>query len=230
MILDSNSRTSFGFPSLSGRRLGPHWLVPLCRVMAALVAVFGCTEASSAVAPGSEPKAWPANPAKHVVVLTRTPADAASQRLIKAAEAAAPPKDAVRKAAGETKLPETGPLWWYREELGVRIPFAVTGDAVKYFAELVGRYGKESFTRFVEPNSRLEYSAKVTTHKMFSRDDESFSNVRVVTLTLHFSQNFCATGTEGQSFQKERIVVFDSAGTLLKIFGDGTTESPVLAI
>jgi len=230
MIPDSPAHASFGFAGLSRRRLGPNWRLSLCRVTAVLTALLWHTEASSAVAPDSEPKKWSANSAKHVVVLTRTPSDADSQRLIKAAEAAAPPKEAVQKAAGETKLPETGPLWWYREELGVRIPFAVTGDSVKYFSELVGRYGKQSFTRFVEPTSRLEYSAKVTTHETFSRDNESFSNVRVVTLTLHFRQNFCATGTEGQSFQKERIVVFDAAGAVLKIFGDGPTESPVLAI
>ena len=201
-----------------------------CRGVALLATALWTTHAAAALAPGSEPKKWPANAAKHVVTLTRTPADAASQRLIKAAEAAVPSRDELKKAAGDFKLPEDGSPWWYKEELGVRIPFAVTGEAVKYFADLVGRYGKETFTRYVEPNSRLTYSAKVASHETFTRDTATFSNVRVVTLTLDFSQNFCATGTEGMSFRKERVVVFDASGAILKIFGDGPTETPVLAI
>ena len=186
--------------------------------------------AQAAVVPGAEPKKWPADEAKHTVVITREAADDAGRRLIAAAEAAQPARDEVRKAAGDTRLPDKGPVWWYKEELGLRIPYALTGEAVAYFTGLVRRYGKESFTRYTEPSSRVEYTAKVAAHESFTHEQATFAGVRVVTLKLKFSQNFCATGTEGLAFEKERTVVFDAAGKILAIIGDGPTETPILAI
>jgi hypothetical protein len=186
--------------------------------------------APAAVVPGAEPKKWPANAQKHTVVITREAADDASRRLIAAAEAAQPPRTKVQKAAGDAKLPENGPLWWYKEELGLRIPYALTREAVTYFTSLVKKYGQESFTRYAEPSSRVEYTAKVAAHDSFSHEKSTFTNVRVVTLKLTFNQNFCATGTEGLAFEKERKVVFDAAGTILLVLGDGPTETPILAI
>lgn len=184
----------------------------------------------AAVVPGAEPKKWPANAQKHTVVITREATDNESRRLIAAAEAAQPPRAEVQKAAGDAKLPEKGPLWWYKEELGLRIPYALTREAVTYFTSLVKKYGQESFTRYSEPSSQVEYTATVAAHESFSHDQSTFANVRVVTLKLKFSQNFCATGTEGLAFEKERTVVFDAAGKILLIIGDGPTETPILAI
>jgi hypothetical protein len=67
-------------------------------------------------------------------------------------------------------------------------------------------------------------------HKEFTLDGKSFKNVHVVTLKLTFSQNFAATGTEGMHFEKKRIVVLDNDGKVLQVFGDGSTEVPILAI
>jgi hypothetical protein len=184
----------------------------------------------AAVVPGAEPKKWPATAERHKVVVTREAVTEADRRLIAAAEAAQPPRAEVQKAAGETKLPASGPLWWYKEQLGLRIPYALTGEAVTYFTELVRKYGKESFTRYSEPSSRVAYTAKVAEHESFTHGKETFANVRVVTLKLEFGQNFCATGTEGLAFTKERTVIFDTAGALLLIIGDGPTETPILAI
>ena len=185
---------------------------------------------AAAIVPGAEPKKWPANADKHTVTVTRKAADDAERRLIAAAEAAQPPRADVQKAAGETKLPEQGPVWWYREALGLRIPYALTTEAVDYFTALVRSYAKESFTRYTQPSSRVEYTASVAAHQSFQHEEASFTNVRVVTLSLAFDQNFCATGTEGLAFRKERTVVFDAAGKILAIFGDGPTETPILAI
>jgi len=82
----------------------------------------------------------------------------------------------------------------------------------------------------VEPSSRIEYQASVKSHAEFTHDGKSFRDVRVVTLKLSFTQNFCATGTEGMSFTKERVVVLDAKGTVVHITGDGPTETPILAI
>jgi len=200
---------------------------------ALLLCVFGLALSGSAIAavtPDSTPKDWPADPKKHQVTIRREARDDAERRLIATAEAALPPAADVRKAAGEAKLPDTDKLWWYKEELGLRIPYAITSDAVAYYTDLVKTYAKQTFNRYVEPSSRIEYQASVKSHAEFTHDGKSFRDVRVVTLKLSFTQNFCATGTEGMSFTKERVVVLDAKGTVVHITGDGPTETPILAI
>jgi hypothetical protein len=201
------------------------------RVAAALLASIAiAVPVHAAVAEGTQPKEFPANPAKHTVTVRREAADKAQSALIATAEAALPEKAALGKAAGEKGAPQGEKVWWYQEQLGIRIPFAITGDAVSYYSDLVEKYGKRTFNRYVEPSSRLEYNATVKLHKEFKLDGKTFLNVHVVTLKLKFSQNFAATTTEGMQFEKERTVVLDADGKVLHISGDGTTDALILAI
>ena len=199
---------------------------------------------AAAVLPGAMPKEWPANPAKHQVVIRRDATDKQQAAMIAAAEAAQPSAETLRQAAEardrndppglnqpkEAKAPVGDKVWWYKEQLGIRIPCAITADAVTYYSDLVGKYGKQVLKRYTEPNSRLDYHAGVKFHKAYKLADKTFNDVHVVTLKLTFDQNFVATGTEGIHFEKERIVVLDAAGKVLHISGDGPTEVPMLAI
>jgi hypothetical protein len=195
-------------------------------------------------APGFEPRDWPANPAKHQVVIRREATDAKQTAMIAAAEAAQPSKETLRQAAEardrndplglaqpkEAKAPVGDKVWWYKEQLGIRIPCAITADAVAYYSDLVGKYGKQVLKRYTEPSSRLDYHAGVKFHKEFKLGDKTFNDVHVVTLKLTFDQNFAATTTEGMHFQKERVVILDDKGKVLHISGDGPTEVPILAM
>ena len=203
--------------------------------IAAVLLLGGSLQTSDAAAvadgmPNSKPKQWPANPAKHVVKIVREAADDQQKSLIPKAEAALPSLEALKKAAGETGIPKGENVWWYKESLGIRIPFAVIGDAVTYYSDLVTAYGKQAFNRYAEPSSSLSYQAGVKFHKEFKLGEKSFSGVNVVTLKLTFSQNFSATQTEGMQIQKERVVVLDASGKVLQISGDGETEVPIMAI
>ena len=186
--------------------------------------------ATAAVTPDSKPKEWPANPAKHQIMIRREAADQQQSAMIAAAEAAHPAKETLKQAAGEAAVPAGEKVWWYEEQLGIRIPCAITADAVAYYSDLVGKYGKQVLQRYVEPSSRLDYHAGVKFHRDFKIGDKSFNNVHVVTLKLTFSQNFTATMTEGMRFEKERVVILDATGKVLHISGDGPTEVPILAI
>jgi hypothetical protein len=186
--------------------------------------------AVAAVVPGQEPKNWTANPAKHRVTIKREAGDSKLAALIATAEAAQPSKEAVRKAAEPAAPPQGDPLWWYKEELGVRIPYAVTRDAVTYYAELVRSYGRQSMKRYTEPTSEFNYHAGIQFHADFTHEGKSFKNVHVVTLKLKFTQNFCATVTEGMAIEKGRTVIIDDQGAVVLIHGDGPTEVPILAI
>ncbi|MCX6872199.1 MAG: hypothetical protein NTW21_00085 [Verrucomicrobia bacterium] len=199
---------------------------------------------TAAMLPDSKPKEWPADPTKHQVTIRREATDDKQSAMIAAAEAAQPSKEALRKAADardrndplglaqpkEAPLPAGDKVWWYKEQFGIRIPCAITADAVAYYSELVGTYGKQALNRYMQPSSRLDYHAGVKFHKEFKLDDKTFNDVHVVTLKLIFSQNFVATQTEGMQFEKERVVILDAKGKVLHLSGDGPTEVPVLAI
>lgn len=184
----------------------------------------------AAMTEDSKEKSWPANPDKHRITIRREAADAAQAKRIATAEAALPEAAALQKAIGDGPKPKDASQWWYREELGIRIPFAITAGTVEYYSKLVGNYGKQEFKRFLEPSSSVDYHASVAFHALFEQDGRKFADVHVVTLKLVFAQNFAATGTEGMHFEKSRSVVLDAAGKVLAVYGDGPTEVPVLAI
>jgi hypothetical protein len=176
------------------------------------------------------PKEWPANADKHTVVTVRSASDDAGRALITRAEGLQPDRAEMTKAAGDVPLPREGKVWWCREQFGIRIPYAVTGDAVTYYSGLVTGYGKMRMKRYAEPSSALKYTAAVKRHERFEVDGKNWQNVDVVTLKLEFRQSFCASGTEAFGFTKERTVVFDAQGKVLHVSGDGVTDVPVMAI
>ncbi len=211
---------------------------------ALLASVAVCGFAIASVLPGAMPKDWPANPAKHQIVIRREAADKQQTDLIAAAEAAQPAADSLRQAAEApdrndplrlnqpkgAKAPLGEKVWWYKEQLGIRIPCAITADAITYYSDLVRNYGKQALKRYTEPSSRIDYQARVKFYKEFKLGANSFSNVHVVTLKLTFDQNFIATVTEGMHLEKERLVILDGDGKVLRISGDGPTEVLILAI
>jgi len=176
------------------------------------------------------PKEWPANTNKHTVTIVRSASDEAGRGLIARAEGLQPDRAELVKAAGDVPLPREGKVWWCREQFGIRIPYAVTGDAVTYYTGLVTGYGKTRMKRYAEPSSALKYAAAVKRHERFELDGKTWQNVDVVTLKLEFRQSFCASGTEAFGFTKERTVVFDAQGKVLHVSGDGATDVPVMAI
>lgn len=186
--------------------------------------------AAAAVEEGTRPKDWPANPAKHQITVRREAADKKQAAMIAAAEAAQPSNKVLLQAAGAAGLPPGDKVWWYKEELGIRIPCAITADAIAYYSDLVGKYGKQDLKRYAEPSSRLDYHASVAFHNKFEHQGQTFKDVHVVTLKLTFSQNFVATQSEGMQFQKDRTVILNAEGKVLHITGDGPTEVPILAI
>jgi hypothetical protein len=188
--------------------------------------------ADAAMLPGSETKEWPANPAAHEVKIKRIFQNEAEAALITAAENAAPDQAALRAVALKHKevAKVVAKQWWTHEALGVKIPFALTADAISYYSDLLNGFGKQTLTRYSPPNSQFHYVAKVAKHASFTCGGITLLNVSVVTLSMNFNENFVTTTTEGMNFTKERIVIFDAKGKLLLTSGDGETTPAVLAI
>ncbi len=137
--------------------------IRLATALLAWITFTGLTTA--AVLPGTMPKEWPANPAKHQIVIRRDATDKQQAAMIAAAEAAQPSAETLRQAAEagddrndplglanpkEAKAPVGDKVWWYKEQFGIRIPCAITADAVTYYSDLVGKYGKQVLKRYTE--------------------------------------------------------------------------------
>lgn len=196
------------------------------------LSALAIVHSDAAMLPGSEPKEWPADPARHVVKVERVFQNDAESALITAAENLAPnEKELLAEAQKQDDAAKlVAKQWWYYEALAVKIPFALTADAVTYYTELVNGFGKQKLSRYSAPGSNFHYQARVSKHESFEIDGKTFTNVSVVTLSMTFSESFVTTVTEGMDFAKKREVVFDAAGKVLHCSGDGETQVPIMAI
>ena len=203
------------------------------RIFASLLLVFFSHPAGAAPLAGSKAKEWPASPEYHKINIQREAANDQEKQLIAAAEKVQPDVAALAKAptmdAAGVAQPQAG-TWWNKEVAGVRIPFAITADAVDYYQKLVTGYGQQKFVRFVRPSSEFRYHAKVAKLASYELNGKSLENVTLVSMTLKFRQNFAATVAEAFRFEKSRAVVFDKDGKILGIQGDGDVKVPVLAM
>ena len=148
------------------------------------------------------------------------------ERLIRIAEETYPPVDAVVAVAeshpGGHAPPAEERLWWYGEFDGVRLPYAVTLDAVRYYLGLTQALGRGDTTRthgIRMKHSEFSYSAGISRHpSTYSRDGRVFRDVYVVEMRLNWSDycgSECACG-----FSLDRTVVLRRDGTILCVFGD----------
>ena len=201
-----------------------------------IAVVMACGISHAAMTPDSKTQEWPANPARHQVVIETYARNDAEKRLIAIAEAAVVPKEELARAfaeepANKDKQPPTDKnAWWYAEKMDVRIPYAVTGAAVEYYKGLVTKWSKTKMTRYIEPNSKLLYMASVRHEDTFKLGDKVFDKVDVVNLKVEFSANFTTEGTMGLQFTKTRQVVIDATGKVVAVSGDGKTEALMIAI
>lgn len=142
------------------------------------------------------------------------------------AESLYPPRDIVEAAAdvawqGLREIPEVSDLWWTEEFDGIRLPYAITGPAVRYYMDLSAawREGDFSGSRGLTVEwSQLDYEASCQHFDKYYYGAELFENVFVVRLKLDWVSR---GGDHGMlRFDKERVVVFASDTSPLAVFGD----------
>jgi len=223
MEFHHHMKKSFSLPS-----------IPICVPIAwcfsiGLILMTANMQTKASLLPGAELQKWPANAENHEISIVREAENETAKNMIAAAEAAAPPVEALN-AAKEEHGSDNDTNWAHKEELGILIPYAITSEAVDYFTELVGKFQEQSVERYIEPSSHFSYRASVTFHENFTLNDTNLANVHVVTLWMEFSQNFATTMTEGMFFSKERTVILDEEGHVVHIDGDGDTHVPIVAI
>lgn len=184
------------------------WLGLVCGLIAVLPAQGGRVA-------GDGPKDWPANPAKHVITITRDAEHETGKKMIAAAEAA--PSD-------------TG-VWWMTEDgkpvftHGLKTPYAITNEALDYYTALIKEYQTKTWKGYSEPRSSLEYKSLVERHDTFTLKGKDYKNVFVVKMTLKFSIAF-VSGDGGADWSKTRTVVLDEKAQVLAVDGDANERFP----
>ena len=148
------------------------------------------------------------------------------EHLIRIAEETYPPPEAILAIAGSRSsgpaLSSEKRLWWYDDFDGVRLPYAVTLDAVRYYLGLLqamGRGDSAQTNRIRMKRGEFSYYANISPRpRTFSRDGRVFRDVYVVEMGLSWS-NYC--GPECACwFSLDRTVVLRRDGTVLCVFGD----------
>jgi hypothetical protein len=148
------------------------------------------------------------------------------ERLIRIAEETYPQSEAILPIAetrpGAEALQKEKRLWWYGEFDGVRLPYAVTMDAVRYYLGLVqamGRGDSAPTNGIRMKRAEFSYHANISDRPAtYSRDGRVFKDVYVVELGLRWS-NYCGS-TCACLFNIDRTVVIRRDGTVLCVFGD----------
>ncbi len=184
------------------------WLGMVCGLIAVMPAQGGRVA-------GDGPKDWPANPAKHVITITRDAEDETGKKMTAAAEAAPP---------------DTG-VWWMTEDgkpvftHGLKTPYAITNEALDYYTGLLQEYQTKTWKGYSEPRSSLEYKSMVGRHDTFTLKGKDYKNVFVVKMTLKFSIAF-VSGDGGADWSKTRTVVLDEKAQVLAVDGDANERFP----
>jgi hypothetical protein len=171
--------------------------------------------------------------AGHSSPLRRSFRNAEEERLIRIAEETYPQAEAVLSIAnsrpGREALSKEKRLWWYGEFDGVRLPYAVTMDAVRYYLRLTQALGRGDTTQtsgIRMKQSEFSYSARVSPRpSTYSRDGRVFKDVYVVDMRLRWS-NYCGSLC-ACDFHLDRTVVLRRDGTVLCVFGD---QKPMVVV
>lgn len=142
----------------------------------------------------------------------------AEEKLLRIAEETYPPTKAVAALAedgvGKSLLKEKR-LWWCGSYGAVRVPYAVTMDAVRYYLGLTQAMAKKS----VNPDknrSKFNYSASISPGlETVSMEGHVYRDVFAVKLRLEW----LSTGSL-VAFNLDRTVLLRPDGTVVGIFGD----------
>jgi len=172
-------------------------------------------------------------PRAFVATVNRGFRNAEEERLLRIAEETYPPTEAVLSIAGSRRgreaLSKEKRLWWYDKFDGVRLPYAVTMDAVRYYLALTQALGRGDTTEtkgIRMKSSEFSYHANISARPAtYSRDGRVFKDVYVVEMGLKWS-NYCGSLCACW-FHLDRTVVLRRDGTVLCVFGD---QKPMVVV
>lgn len=152
------------------------------------------------------------------------------KNLIALAESIYPERDSVLSVTPTELIPfiPGSNYWFYQSIDGVKIPYAITNEAIIYYSEIIDTLN--AIQNSLIYKAVFIYKAELTYYNSYTFEgldpitghplqSESFNNVYVVRMDLSWN-HFC--GLEcGLYIDHKRIVVFDIQGNPIRIFYDG---------
>lgn len=165
------------------------------------------------------------------ILIERTYVNDDEAQLIKEAEETQPVRENVLLVIGSPNKQEQigvdpeAPLWWYATFDGVRIPFAITADALTYYVNVIKAFEAGDFADSDGINmlkAYVKYEASVEYAEVYQLGESVHHDVALVQMKLSWSQ-YC--GPEcAMGFFKNRTVVFSASGDLIEVLEDGSTQ------
>ncbi|MEM1096856.1 MAG: hypothetical protein AAGJ10_19835 [Bacteroidota bacterium] len=163
--------------------------------------------------------------------INRESTTAFEAELLARAEATYQPRDSVLvnlSAEERLELPESD-YWYYTSFEDVRIPYAITGDAVSYYSDLIDVMNTGSDNSALR-SAALEYQASSLFRPSYTiigvdpitgerLANDTLDRVYVVEISLRWASG-CGEDCS-ISIDRERLIVFDEQGNLLRVLFDG---------
>ena len=154
----------------------------------------------------------------------RTPEE---EKLIRTAEITYPLREAISPPdwAMVQPIPARKHLWWLGPDEGLRVPYAITMDALRYYLDRTQRYGRGT-PPYGKPGamqtSVMSYFANVTFRSSFAKGKATFRDVNVVELRLEWGagSNLGKGFASAAGFVHDRTVLLDRKGHVVAVFGD----------
>jgi hypothetical protein len=161
------------------------------------------------------------------IAISRTYADSTCMRLLRLAETLPPDTAELFKVMPPQVKQEIPPaekngVWWYQIINGARIAYAITDKAVKYYAD--STLDKIASGSLITP--QMTYNGDVKYYENYGYDSLTYSQVYVAQMSLYFRNNSVMYFV---GFSKQRIVVFNKNGQVLKIYGDSEPTNVFIA-
>ena len=167
-----------------------------------------------------------------VATVSRNVGSPEEERLVRIAEETYPPVQSILPIADSRHrdaLSREERPWWYGTFDGVRLPYAVTMDGVRYYLELIQALARGDSTQtngIRMKSASFSYHARVSSrYSTYSRDGRVFKDAYLVEMDLSWSDycgSLCACG-----FHLNRTVVIRRDGTVLCVFGD---QKPMVVV
>ena len=146
-------------------------------------------------------------------------------RLVEKAESLFPPSDSIMSLQNYNvdEIPANESLWWYSTFDGVRIPYAITWEAVEYYLTLLDYYEEGLFEEagtIDVSRADFNYETTVTQYDSFQILNYSFGRVYVVTQLLEWD-SYCGPLCALFLTARRSVIIDFETEQVLGVFGDG---------
>lgn len=139
-----------------------------------------------------------------------------------------PREDIINAISTQTiEIPDSN-YWYYDDFDGIRVPYCITIDAVNFYTHIIDSLNENKTANFLI-TAEFKYKAEVSFQKIYyspARNNqgetvtpERFESVYVVHMYISW-KDYCGALC-GTTISRERIVIFNEEGELVKVFLDG---------